>query len=497
MPRDANDILRKDGEEGLRLAVDNASSGDMDMPPDPDRPMILGSDDEVACRIIEDLKRRYGHVVYSDGELYVWSGTSWCALTSTELYRFFERYDGWPYGVKPNGTAKAWALNNRRRKDITELVNLKVTQPDFFDDEAVGINTVHGFIRFDPETGEARCVPCDPEHRKRHDLDVKWTREPWSGIPADSLLGALFSGCFQDDPEAQLKIDLLAEGLASAMLGITTQLAEPKALVLFGPTAANGKSTILKLFNTFLPEKTRSALTPAQLSDKFYRVGLAGKWLNASDELGSAAIESDTFKLAITGDQTTARQLHTQAVSFRPRAQHIYATNTLPPFKDGMDRGVLRRLLVIGFDRTIPIEERIPDLHKAIIQEEADLVLRWIIDGASRLIVQNGFTQLPSSDAHLRDWANISDLFAGFLADEDWVHVTENRDHVEKTQTVYQSFRLWCRKMGYRDFDLPTQPLITRQVNAGKYPGIKAGRNSSMRCLRGLQLVSERKAMTE
>lgn len=150
---------------------------------------------------------------------------------------------------------------------------------------------------------------------------------------------------------------------------------QPKAVVLYGKSAANGKSTILKLFRAFLPKEACASLTPAQMGDKFYRIGLAGKLLNATDELGRAAIESDVFKMIVTGDETTARQLREAAFQFKPRAQHVLAANDLPIFNEGMDRGVLRRLTVVEFKRTIPEPERIPAIERLIIEREAGIVL--------------------------------------------------------------------------------------------------------------------------
>ena len=65
------------------------------------------------------------------------------------------------------------------------------------------------------------------------------------------------------------------------------------------------------------------------------------------------------FKQIITGEPLTVRDLYKSAFEFRPVAQHVYATNNLPSFKGGMDRGVRRRLMILSFNRVIPVQERV------------------------------------------------------------------------------------------------------------------------------------------
>jgi phage/plasmid-associated DNA primase len=132
---------------------------------------------------------------------------------------------------------------------------------------------------------------------------------------------------------------------------------------------------------------------------------MRSKLLNAADELsGSAAIASDTFKTVITGEPVSGRDVYRSAITFRPVAQHVYATNTLPTFAGGMDRGVQRRLLVVTFNRVIPVGERVERIGLRVGEEEPDLLLAWAVAGAARLIRQKGFTVPNSSALALRDW---------------------------------------------------------------------------------------------
>ena len=148
---------------------------------------------------------------------------------------------------------------------------------------------------------------------------------------------------------------MLAEIVGAAALGYATRLRQPRAVILKGETAENGKSQILDLARGLLPASAICSVTAGRMGDERHIVGLVGKLLNASDELSSAAaIAGDTFKAVITGEPVQGRDVYKSRVEFRPVAQHLFATNTLPVFAGGMDRGVQRRLLVIPFNRVIP-----------------------------------------------------------------------------------------------------------------------------------------------
>jgi P4 family phage/plasmid primase-like protien len=214
---------------------------------------------------------------------------------------------------------------------------------------------------------------------------------------------------FLGDPDADQKVQVLQEIAGAAATGYGTQLRDPKAVILKGETAENGKSQILDLYRSLLPPEAVASI-PAAKMDERYLPQLAGKYLNAADELsGSAAIASDTFKSTVTGEPVTGREVYRTAFTFRPIAQHVFCTNALPSFSGGIDRGVSRRLLVITFNRVIPKEERVEHIGLRIGEEETDLLLAWAVDGASRLIRQRDFTIPPSSKEALHDWLHSAD----------------------------------------------------------------------------------------
>src|SRR5439155_11136313 len=140
---------------------------------------------------------------------------------------------------------------------------------------------------------------------------------------------------------------------------------------------------ILDLARGLLPPSAVCSVPASRMGDERHIIGLVGRLLNATDELSAAAIASDTFKSVVTGEPIEGRDVYKSRVEFRSTAQNLFATNKLPPFQGGMDRGVQRRLLVIPFNRTMPMEDRIENIGRRIDEEEGDLLLAWAVDGAS------------------------------------------------------------------------------------------------------------------
>jgi putative DNA primase/helicase len=440
--------------------------------------LSIGSDIEIARCVGKDLATRYGQVIAAEGSVWRYVGTHWEGLTDGELRRIVHRYDGATFGK--SSTVK---LGRSRVDSILNEFTAMHDNIDFFADAPVGINCLSGFIRFSEQSNEPVIENHAAEHRCRHVIEGYWPVEVSDDVQKASLLAHLLRGCFQDDLDAADKVNLLAEVAGAAVLGKGTHLMKPKAIVLKGITAENGKSQVVDVIRGLLPVSAASAIPLGKFSDDRFVCGLIGKLLNASDELTSAAaVASDAFKQIITGEPITSRDVYRSAVTFRPVAQHLYATNDLPSFKGGMDRGVQRRLLVLTFNRTIPEEERIEHIGIRISTEEIDLLLDWAVKGAQRLLKQRYFTEPASSRVALQDWLYGTDPVLA------WLEQAAGLDtHAQiQTKDAYAEFKEWAVAEGYRENTLPANNTFTTRILAsGK--GITSKRTPSERLLIGLK----------
>lgn len=425
----------------------------------------IGSDAEIAGRVARDMERRCGRVVQDDGEFWRHNGQHWEAIPSETLWQAVLSYDGAQFET-PAGELANVKLGRGRVESILACMEALLRQRRFFAEAASGINCASGFITL-ANSGEPSLVPHSPDHRQRHVLAGQWPRDFTPEAKSASMLHRLLDGCFREDDDRRAKIDLLAEVAGIAAVGMATRIVQPKALVLVGKQAENGKSQILALLRSLLPKSAVSAISPAKFDDRTFACHLVGKLLNAPDELaGTEAIASEAFKQIITGEPLTVRDVYRSAFEFEPSAQHVYATNNLPSFRGGMDRGVRRRLMVLTFTRVIPVEERLERIGARIGDEEADLLLDWAVRGATRVIAAQAFTTPASSAEALKDWMYSSDPVLAWLESDEVEYAKNNHIPESKVGVAHDKFVRWATDEGFGRDRLPAVNGFSQRVEA-------------------------------
>jgi P4 family phage/plasmid primase-like protien len=228
--------------------------------------------------------------------------------------------------------------------------------------------------------------------------------------------------------------------------------------------ASNGKSQLLDAVRGLLSSTAISAIPPDRFSDDKFVAELPGKLLNAADELSnSAALTSERFKAIISGEPILARHVYRQPFSFRPVAQHVFATNVLPPIRGGVDAGMRRRVMILRFDRVIPPEERIPHLGRLIGELEADQLLDFAVEGAVRMARTGTYSEPLSSQEALRGWFASEDPVMAWL--EQAVD-TSDPTALVRTRVAHNDFENWAVSEGYHERWLPRIAAFTRRVQS-------------------------------
>jgi phage/plasmid-associated DNA primase len=483
----ARNTVRVVTQDGVQVSkeIGGGRHGGGGPPADPprdgrDEPDILdiGSDVEIARRLVGDLRTELGEIHWCEGRLWSYCDTHWIAYPEHRLRLAAHRYDGSHY-VKPGRkNPETVQLGRNRINSIISELAAMLAAPGFFDEWPNGINCEAGFIRIGPD-GAARLEAHERDHRCRQVLPGHWV-PPQPGedrlAPAPgSLLGRFLRGCFGGDRDERDKVYLLAETMGSAAAGIATRLRRPKAVILYGLTAENGKSQFLQLCRAQLPKGAAVAISPDKFGNEYYAADLAGALLNAPDELpATKTIASEDFKKVITGGEMTGRRIYGQVVHFCPRAQHVYPANLLPAFSRGIDKGVERRLAMLVYSRSIPPTEQIPDFGGLIAEEEPDLLLAFCVAGASRLRTNGEFTVPASSSVELTKWSNTADPVRGWVYAEVTVVTTDPERHRVTSAHAHQRFVDWAVAEGYRADTLPGRNGFVQRLRA-QAPGIRTG----------------------
>ena len=471
MPHDANDYLKQIGEKGLRETIDGASKivsiSSAGRRETQTLNLDLGSDVEIAERVASDLENRFGQILVSREQVYVWAGRCWRLLDPPSLLEAVVRYDGayYPTAKRP-GRIK---LTQGKVKSIFELLLGRLEKPDAFKGASTGIACENGFLSL--EDGNLTLLPHSPEQKCVACLPVEW--KGTEALPPEKhvLIDQLLGGVFQGDPEKAEKIALIEELLGLALFGGTMSLARPKAVVFIGPSAENGKSQVLEAIVGLVPDAFTSNLSPAQMGDEKLVLALDGARLNYADEIAGKAIYSERFKSIVTGQAVTGRGIYSKERSFRSEALHIFTANAFPAFTDGMDAGVRRRLLPVGFNRIIPESEQIPKIAEKIVQHEPHAMLLMAVRGALRLQKTGALTEPGSSKSLLAEWVVVNDPVEAWLRDPNAVKLDANCTEAVLAKHAYRNFRAWCDHEGIHRVQQMTRTKFTQILRRSKLVG--------------------------
>lgn len=215
-----------------------------------------------------------------------------------------------------------------------------------------GIPVNNGVIIFDG-SGEATLTPYKPDMMLTHKLPVNYRPEA-DPEPIDEILRQ-----WVDEGDVEILYQLAAQSLIQSLPGH-----EPnkKAYLIQGETNG-GKSTFLNLLQAVFGTDNISGVSLDELSARFNKSSIAGKFLNVADDIQSIGIKNvENFK-AITG-----RRSHEIEEKFKSRyVDEIHAvfcyTCNRPPIIEGMaetDDAFWSRWYLVKFPRTFPV---IPGWH--------------------------------------------------------------------------------------------------------------------------------------
>jgi len=433
----------------------------------------------LARALHERLREAHGSILFAENEFWVFRDSCWRTLSALVMRRAAHDLDGEPI----SGRRRPLALTRSVIDGVLNELGTLLSAPDFFQAPAPGVACENGFLQLEPDGAIAQ-FPHLPDQRRRHVVRGRWSPEARGQPHAESLLARLLTGSLGDDALGIGLAELLGEAAGAALFGIATQVREPVALFLHGPSAANGKSQILDLLRGVVSPMAAVSIPPAAFDDPRERVRLLGKTLNACDEIGTGGLFSDGFKQIIGGEVISARDLYKSAVEFRPQALHIFAANELPEFPRGADAGLRRRLLLVPMRRRVPDAKQIPDLARRILAEEADLVLAWAVAGARRLRKRGRFAPPRACIDALSAWITSGDVVLSWLCDAEAVVI--DRAAWTPSRVLYSHFNRWARERGYTQ--PPSINPFSRRIARAGVEGVVAQRRSHAAGISGLRL---------
>jgi P4 family phage/plasmid primase-like protien len=219
---------------------------------------------------------------------------------------------------------------------------------------------------------------------------------------------------YSRDDDRPERIALTQEFGGACLFGIAPRYG--KALITRG-RGNDGKNTVAKIIEGALPPGSVCSLTPSMWSTEWHAAHIVGKLLNVVSELPEKQLfHTEIIKAVITGDPVSGRRMRRDTFTFRPVAGHYFATNLELPAVADMSRGFWRRWIVLPFTRCFDDGEEKTDIASLIIASEGDLIASWFVEGAARLVAQNGYTIPQSAAQALEEWRYRADPVGLFIS---------------------------------------------------------------------------------
>ncbi|MDP9364969.1 MAG: phage/plasmid primase, P4 family, partial [Chloroflexota bacterium] len=395
-----------------------------------------------------------------DGVWHAWTGTHWepgfydavqrrAIVTAEHIWH--EADD------EPDEEAKAAVVKHAHRTNhggaIKNMIVLARSDPriatrrDAFDRDPYLLSCANGTL--DLRTGELH------SHR-REELITRAAPVAFDPGAPCRRFEAFLARIFADDTEM---VGFVQRALGYSLTGDTGE----RKFFLAEGSGANGKGTLFNLVADILGPyawNAPDALVLARRNDdgapRNDIAALAGKRFVIASETGEGKRLDEPLVKRLTGnDKVTARFLHKEHFEFYPEAKFWWFTNHLPVVT-GSDNAIWDRVCRIPFAVRIPEQERIPNFHRRLFEEEAAGVLAWLVRGCLTW-QQEGLRPPGTITAATTVYRSQMDTLAPFIEDR-----CEVANHAQvPSGTLYAAFKEWAEAAGERQI---SQKKLTQQL---------------------------------
>jgi putative DNA primase/helicase len=277
------------------------------------------------------------------------------------------------------------------------------------------------------------------------------------------------------------QVELLQEMLGYFLIPVNSA---QKCFVIVGAAGA-GKSVLLRVLNELLLGKENvSNVSWQALNERFKTAELFGKLANIFADLPTKNIDDNgIFKALVGEDFLTVEKKNKDPFSFRSNARLLFSCNSIPKNYGDRSDGFYRRLIIVRFNHTVPVEQRDPNLLDKF-RIEADGIFLFALEGLRRLMKNHYvFSETDVNRDELQQYREESDSVLSFM--KECCEIGENNE-VGSTD-IFNCYKAYCEECGLKPFSqkmfvsqiIASNPQITRSVDKlGKkrtLSGIKLG----------------------
>jgi putative DNA primase/helicase len=394
---------------------------------------------------------RYNNVF---GKWFIWDGKRWnedkvrkmeqlARETVRNIYK--EAYDTDDADIRKSLSEHATKSESKNKLDaMVALAKSDVPiLPEDMDSDIWLFNCQNGVI--DLRTGELK-----PHNRN-------YTMTKISPVAYDSKAECptwiKFLESVMQDNEGNVKhglIEFLQRAVGYSLTGDTSE----QVLFFFYGTGRNGKSTFMNVVKEILGDygkQTNAETFTVKKSDRVNNVP-------ATESEEGARLAESLVKQLTGGEPILARFLHQEFFEFNPQFKIFFTTNHKPIIRNS-DEGIWRRIRLVPFTVTIPVEKldkRLPEKLRA----EWPGILRWAVDGCLKW-QRDGLTNPKEVQEATASYREEMDTMGTFL--EEFCIRHDNAKC--SATTLFEKYVEWCEENG--EYKLSRQKFYKKVEERG------------------------------
>lgn len=392
------------------------------------------------CRMYEG-RLKYNHTTK---EWLFWDGARWrvdtkdnIRLLAKEISRTIlddeARYIAAGYEPK---TIRSWYKSSQSLQNIDASLKLAACEPVFattlsdWDRDLFLVNFINGTLNlhnFDFYTNR-------PSDYITKVIPIEYDPEAKSELWIESL-NMYFNG-------NQELINFVQKVCGLSLCGAHLE----EIIVFLYGTGANGKSifvnTLRYVFGEYASLLPIEALITQRFDDakKAEIASLVGARFVVTTEIPlNKQLNEATVKMLTGGDAVKVRNLYQNYFTFEPTFTLWIFGNHKPEIR-GADNGIWRRITLIPFEHTIPIEKRLP---QSVILErlraEASGIISWIVEGWKKYC-EEGLRRPSIVVAATENYKDDQDPLSGFFNDM----IIFEPESQTKGSEIYNAYIQWC-----------------------------------------------------
>ena len=377
-----------------------------------------------------------------------WTGTHWArddrdvrvsALASDVPRRMWDDIADWTGDTGVRNASVNWAKRSESAGTIKAAVTLARSIPGVAV-EHDQLDAQHYLLNTENYTVDLADPELEPREHRPNDLITKKIGARWDPN-ATCPTWLAFLDEVLPDPELQAFVQ------RAVGYSLTGAVDEQVMFLMIGE-GANGKSTFISTIEKMLGDYAGIAAKdllvaqtheahPTSMADLFGVRFAVGVETEQSNVLAEAKVKQLTG-----GDQVKARRMREDFWEFNPTHKLWIATNYLPRIR-GTEEAIWRRMKVIPFDVTIPIERRdgkLPDK----LAKEINGILQWAVDGYVDWNDNGLDTPQVVQDA-VQAYRADQDWFTRFIEDVGYQVDPQNPAYSTFTSIINDDYRDWCR----------------------------------------------------